>query len=61
MSLGSALAVTMMIGMKGKRRVGPQTPADLEPVQLRHHHVEQDEVWLRLLDGGERLPRRRSR
>ena len=37
-----------------QRRVGPEPPADLEPVELRHHHVEQDQV-------GQEPARRRER
>ena len=40
---------------EGKRRIRPEPPADLEPVQLGHHHVEQDEIGLCLLRRGERL------
>ena len=41
MSISSALAVSMMIGTWLRRA---QPPADLEPVELRQHHVEHDEV-----------------
>ena len=44
-------------GEEQHRRVvaaGPQPPADLEPVEVGQHHVEQDEVGRQLADGVER-------
>ena len=35
-----------MIGIRLRRLVGPQAPRQLEPVELRHHHVEHREVGL---------------
>ena len=40
----SALAVTRMIGMKGRLASALSRLVSLDPVELRHHHVEQDQV-----------------
>ena len=34
---------------EGRRVIGAQPAADLDAIELRHHHVEQDQVWLMLL------------
>ena len=52
MSISSALAVSMMIGHGA---ASPQAPADLEPVELGHHHVQDDEVEGLLVEARERL------
>ena len=36
--------------------VGLQLPADLEPVHIGHHHVEQDKIALGALADVQRLP-----
>ena len=58
MSISSLFAVSMMIGTE---LCGAQAPADLEAVELRHHHVEHDEVELGLGEALERFARRRPR
>ena len=41
--------------MNGSARVRLEAPAHFDAVDLRHHHVEQDQVGQMLLGGGERL------
>ena len=48
-------AVSMMIGRSRRPALGPQYPADVQAVDLRHHHVEHQQVGAaaaRLVDGG---------
>ena len=52
MSTSSARAVSMMIGTVFFERM---PAAHLEPVHARHHHVEDDEVVLPLVEARERL------
>ena len=52
MSSSSSRAVSMTIGTAAPR---PQPLADLEPVELREHHVEHDEVDVLRVEAGERL------
>ena len=44
-----------------RRRVGPEPLADLEAAELRHHHVEQDQVGLAAPRPRAGSPRRRRR
>ena len=55
MSSGSAFAVTRMIGMNGRPGSALSSPADLDAVLARHHHVEQDQIGRLRARGDQRL------